>query len=403
MIPAKTYQARRARLAKNAKLPLVVVTGADLVQSSSDETYEFQQDGYFYYLTGIDEPGWILVVNVEKGEEFLIYTNESSYHSDVWEVVKSPQEISVISGINSIFSRRDGWAKLKQEVISKKSIGTIVPNTRFLKSYGMFIHPSKNLLVDRLRRIDRSVNLIDISSIIRSLRTIKDAQEIELIKRSTAITAEAFKSVREHVSGYKSESEIFADLTKSFLTADADFGYRPCIASDSNATKLHYKANNAPIIKNSYILIDAGARIDHYNADVTRVIAISKPSKRWQEYVDEVRAAQTEVLNYLKPGITMRELESYTETVIAKSLKNLKLIDLPLKKNIRKYYPHAVSHHLGIDLHDSCDYELPLAPDSVITIEPGIYCPEEGIGVRIEDDILLTEDGFINLTEMIEK
>lgn len=401
MITSKNYISRRRKLADIAKQPLIVITGADLVQKSSDETYEFAQDGYFYYLTGIEEPGWVLVMDVLKGSEFLISTNESSYHSDVWEPLKRDQDIAKLSGIPDIRTRRDGWAFLNNEVSNYQSIGSIVPRMRFSRPFGMYINPSKTMLVERLKRIHTDANLIDISAKIRELRSVKDDDEVAEIKKAIDITASGFEVINNNIASYKNEAEVFADLAYTFMKAGSDFGYRPVIAYGANATYLHYKNNNAPITRGEYLLVDAGASSNRYSADITRAIEVGTVPQRKKDFLTELYAASEQSLAFLGPGVSMRDHEMHIEQAIGHSLNKLGIINTMLRKDIRTYYPHAISHHLGVDVHDSCDYEAPLQPGAVITVEPGIYVPDEGIGVRYENDVLITETGVEVLSKGI--
>ncbi len=401
MIPAKNYIRRRQRLAEIAQQPLIVITGSDLVQKSSDETYEFEQDGYFYYLTGIDEPGWILVMDVQRGEEFLISTDESSYHNETWEIKNTKLDIQSASGIEDIRDRKDGWAFLRNQAENLQSIGSIVPKMRFSRPFGMYINPAKTMLVERLRRLHKDANLVDISAHIRRLRSIKDEDEIAMIKQAIATTKVGLDHVLEKLDSYQDEAEIFSDLTYDFMRAKATHGYRPVIASGASTAVLHYKLNNQPIQPDSFLLLDVGATSGRYTADLTRTYHIGQPSQRHLDIYHATHEAQAEAFSFLGPGITMRDFEMHIEQFIGKKLNQLGIIDTMLRQDIRAHYPHAISHHLGIDVHDSCDYEQPLQPGAVITVEPGIYTQTEGIGVRLEENVLITNDGIEILSKGI--
>ena len=403
MITSENFRTRRKKLTKLVEQSLIVITGGDLVQKSSDETYEFEQDGYFYYLTGIDAPGWILVVNVEAGSEFLISTDESSYHNEVWEDKDTHEDIARISGIDDIRGKDEGWDSLNGLIKGKKAIASIVPHDRFLVDFGMFINPSKIALVERLRSMHRGIEVVDTTHHIRTLRTIKDDDEIAKIRKAVAITKLGLDAVTSKLSEYKHEFEIVADLTHSFTMQRSRHGYAPVVAHGNNASIIHYRSNNSPIETGKYLLIDVGARAGRYSADVTRTFAVGDVSERHKQIYNTVKEAQAVALEFIRPGVTMRESEMNMEKFLGNKLSELGIIDTVLRKNIRTYYPHALSHHLGIDIHDSCDYDQPFAPGMVVTVEPGIYLPDEGVGVRIEDDILITDTGIEILTKDIEK
>ena len=401
MIDAKNYTQRRKKLAELAENPLIVITGSDLVQKSSDETYDFEQDGYFYYLTGIEEPGWILVINSHKGEEILISTDESSYHNSLWEVKNDNQEIAELSGVKLILNRRDGWEYLRREAQNFQSIGSIVPKMRFSRPFGMYINPAKTMLVERLRRLHKDTNLVDISADIRSLRSVKDPDEIEELRKAIATTKLGFDDFLSRFDTYTNESEIYNDLTHTFMVNGSNHGYKPVIASGSNTAVLHYKNNNQPIVRNDFLLMDVGALSGRYTADITRTYEVGTVSQRHKDIWQATSEAQAESLSFLGPGVSMRDHEMHIEQFIGKKLNQLGIINTMLRQDIRAHYPHAIAHHLGIDVHDSCDYEAPLKPGAVITVEPGIYTQEEGIGVRLEEDILITDNGVEILTKGI--
>ena len=401
MIPAKNYIQRRTNLAKLAQKPLIVISGSELVQKSSDATYEFAQDGHFYYLTGINEPGWVLVMDVKRGEEFLISTDESSYHSDVWEAKTTHDEITKISGISDIRTRRDGWAFLRKEVENYQSIGSIVPHMRYSRPFGMYLNPAKTMLVERLKRLHKDANLIDISASIRTLRSVKEPEEIADIKKAAAITKQGFDHVTSKLGDYTNEAEIQTDLTYIFMSNGSKHGYEPIVASGAAATTLHYTRNNQQIQSGQFLLMDIGAEFEQYSADITRTYAVGDVSQRHKDVYAAVQEAHNESMNFLKAGVTMRDHERHMEQFIGKKLNELGMIDNMLRNSIRAFFPHSMSHHLGIDVHDSCDYEAPLQEGAVITVEPGIYSKEEGIGVRIEDDVLIKKDSVEILTKGI--
>ena len=355
--------------------------------------------GYFYYLTGIEEPGWILVMDVGKGDEFLISTEESSYHSEVWESKYGLDEIRRLSGIKEVKNRRDGWAYLRDEAENYQSIGSIVPRMRFSRPFGMYINPAKTMLVERLRRLHKDANLVDISAHIRTLRSVKDADEIESIRRAIAITKLGLDAVLAKFDSYTNEAEIYTDLSYTFMTNSSSHGYKPIIASGKNSAIIHYKDNNQSIERDAFLLMDIGASDGRYMADITRTYGVGKVSQRHLDIKNAVAAAQAESFSFLGPGVSMRDHEMHIEQFVGKKLNELGIINTMLRQDIRAHFPHAISHHLGVDVHDSCDYEAPLQAGAVITVEPGIYTREEGIGVRLEEDVLITDSGIEILSQ----
>ncbi len=394
MIQAKNYIDRRRRLAAACDTDAIIVTGSDLIQKSSDETYEFVQDGHFYYLTGIDEQGWILVIDRVQGLEYLISTDESSYHSDVWDVRYSHADVTRISGIKEIVLARDGWGRIGREMKNYPSIGTLVPQEEYSDDFGMYINPAKVKLIRDLRALHSEANLMDIGLHLRRLRSVKEPAELKLIRESVDLTAGAFKVITDTLAHYEYESDIHADLAHFAIINQSKLGYEPVVASGSNTSKLHYKVNNKPLETGHVLMIDAGISKHHYTADITRTYQIGKVSKRYQEIWRVVHESQAVFMEHIKPGMTMIDIEAFAEKILGQVLIDLKITNNKLRKTVRTYYPHAFGHHLGIDVHDSCTYDEPLQPGAVITVEPGIYIPEEGIGVRVEDNIVITETGI---------
>ena len=186
------------------------------------------------------------------------------------------------------------------------------------------------------------------------------------------------------------------------MLARYQWRFKPIIAAEINATILHYVDNNCIIPENSLVLLDIGASCNSYCADITRTFPVSgKFTTRQAEIYQEVLGVQQKIIDMIKPGIALMDLNLKTVSLITESLKRLKLIEED--EEYRKYYMHSVSHHLGLDAHDVGSRDSILEPGNVITVEPGIYVPEEKIGIRIEDDILVTETGSKNLSARIPK
>lgn len=174
------------------------------------------------------------------------------------------------------------------------------------------------------------------------------------------------------------------------------YAYEPIVAAGANALTLHYTRNNNPLPKNGLLLIDAAARVGGYCADITRTYAIGTPTAREVAVHAAVEKAHFAIINLIKPGLALSEYQDKSDEIMKEALRSLGLLKKP--EDYRKYFPHAISHGLGIDVHESFGGYTEFMPGMVLTVEPGIYIPEEGIGVRIEDDILVTETGNENLS-----
>jgi len=230
---------------------------------------------------------------------------------------------------------------------------------------------------------------------------VKQPQELDVMQSAINLTIEAMKKVQRSRERYKHEYEIEADITSLFKRKGSDHAFSPIVASGASACTIHHVANSNVVDPNGLLVLDIGAEVSNYAADITRTYAIGEPTKRQRMIFDAVHEVQKFALSELRAGVLIKEYEKKVEQFMGEKLRELGLIKLIEKTQVRKYYPHATSHFLGLDTHDVGEYDRPLAPGMVVTCEPGIYIPEEGIGVRIEDDILITSDGIRNLSEKL--
>ncbi len=235
---------------------------------------------------------------------------------------------------------------------------------------------------------------------------VKQPPELIALQQAIDITIDSLQALTavDTFNTYHSEYEFEADLSREFrFRAATGHAFAPIIAGGARACTLHNVSNAAPLMPNSLVVLDVGAEVAHYAADITRTRVYGQPTHRQQEIFDAVLDVQAYALELLKPGTQLKEYEQAVETYMGATLRKLKLITTAGSPDIRKYFPHATSHFLGLDVHDVGDYSLPLTPGVVLTCEPGIYIPEEGIGVRIEDDILITETGNRVLSQRLPK
>jgi Xaa-Pro aminopeptidase len=190
------------------------------------------------------------------------------------------------------------------------------------------------------------------------------------------------------------EHEVEALLSYEYRRLGASGDAFPAIvATGKNAATVHHTVSHDKILKNQLLLIDTGAEVDNYAADISRTFAIGRPTKRQQAVFDAALRAQRYAISLIRPGLNFRDYEKQVEKFVGQELKQLGLIKNASRKSIRKYFPHATSHYLGLDTHDSGDYYADFEENMVLAVEPGILIPEEGIGVRVEDNVLVTKDG----------
>ncbi len=380
----------------NSDLP-VILTANGMLQKSMDSAFPFKQDGNFWYLTGIDEPNIILVM--DKGKEYLIIPERSTV-VEAFDGVIDIEALQTTSGISEILSEEEGWKRLAPRIKNVKNIATLLAPPVFIEQLGMYTNPARRRLTKNIKQLNTEITLFDLRPHLQRMRMVKQPTELKAITKAVNITVESLKIIHDRFNQnlYGNEFEVELELSKEFVDrGGTGHGFAPIIAAGARACQLHPVNNKAPIGAKDALLMDVGAEYDHYAADLTRTWA-RQPNTRLQAVHKSVIEVQNFAMSLLKPGTLLREYESQTEKFMGQKLMELGLIKTADRSNVRKYYPHATSHYLGIDVHDAGDIERPLVAGTVLAVEPGIYIPEEGIGIRIEDDVVITDKGVKNLS-----
>lgn len=378
----------------------IVLTGNALLQRSTDTAYPFSQDGNFWYLTGIDEPNVILVM--DKGKEYLIVP-ELSEVRQAFDGKQDVHALSAVSGVVEVLSEKEGWKRLGTRLKRASSVAVLSPSAAYIDSLGMFTNPARKRLIRELKKHNQLLTFLDLRAHLQRMRTVKQPEELVAIERAIGITAKGLEKAQRKYrrGGYENEFEIELELTNAFFAqGGSGHSFEPIIAAGDKACVIHAQDNHRPITTGQSLLLDVGATYEHYAADITRSWS-NEPSKRYLAMHAAVREVCDYARDVLKPGVLLHEYEKQIEHFMGEKLRALGLIKNIEHDAVRHYFPHATSHFLGIDVHDVGDYELPLEKGVVLTVEPGIYVPEEGIGIRIEDDVLITEDGNKNLSGML--
>lgn len=381
----------------------IVVPANGLLQRGADSTYAFAQDANFWYLTGIDEPDLILIIDRDK--EFLVVP-ERSASRQAFDGRLSATELSKRSGIKTIYDDKQGWDKLSKRLNKVKHVATVAVPPAYVEHYGFYTNPARAAVINRLKEVKSDLELLDLSPHLARLRMIKQPVEIEAIQRAIDITAAGIKEATKQskLKSYANEYQVEAELTRAFRRrGSSGHGFEPIVASGKRACVLHNVANSGDLLSDELLLIDVGAEVDHYSADITRTIAIGNPSKRQQAVYNAVLEVQEFALSLLKVGVMLKDYEQQIEHFMGEKLRELGLIKTISQEAIREFYPHATSHFLGLNVHDIGDYNRPLEANVVLTVEPGIYIPKEGIGVRLEDDVLITARGPKVLSRKLPK
>ena len=377
----------------------IIITANGLLQRASDETFPFHQDRSFWYLTGIDAPDITLVM--DKGKEYLIVPDRESIR-EAFDGALDLGQFTRISGIADIYNEKEGWKQLEARIKKVQHVATLAASPAYVDAWGMYTNPARAALIKRLKDMNEPVELLDLRQHLGRMRMVKQPVELAAIQQAIDITIDAMKDVicPKSLAKYAFEYEVEADLTRGFRRRGAQgHAFTPIVAGGERTCTLHNISNDAQLASGELLLMDVGAQYSMYAADITRTVVLGQqPSRRQQQIHDAVLAAQQYAYSILKPGIFLRDYEKQMEAFVGEKLRELGLIKSISSETVREYFPHATSHFLGLDTHDAGDYERALEPGVVITVEPGIYVPAEGIGVRIEDDIVITSEGNDVLT-----
>jgi Xaa-Pro aminopeptidase len=376
-----------------SQVDLVVISANAKVQSIGDEAAVFKQDRDFWYLTGLDDPMAILVMT--PSETYLIMPDKSIYQK-IFEGDYSRESISVRSGIGDIYDSANGWQKLSLAIKRSQKMALNVGSAGLEADLGMFASPIYESIRQKITSLHQNIEIIDAKKILAEMRMVKQPIEIVAIRKAIEITGLALRDALrpETLASYSHEYQIESAITHGMRSRGAlGNAYPPIVASGKNATVLHYCDNSAIVNSNDTILLDVGAEYDHYSADISRTIHLGDPSQQQLAVFDAVRAVQAYAIKQLRPKVKLATYEQKVRKYMGKKLLELGLVDSNTPEQVNRFYLHSTSHFLGLNTHDVGDYDMPLRSGMVLTVEPGIYIAHEGIGVRIEDDILITPTG----------
>lgn len=399
----KFFTANRLKLRQSYKdtVPIVVCANG-LLQRGGDSTYAFSQDANFWYLTGIDEPDIVLVMD---DEEYLIVPERSANRA-AFDGAPTSKALTLRSGIQTIYDEIAGWEQLQNKLKKISHIATLSAPPAYVEHYGLYTNPARAALIARLEAFKSDLELNDINPYLTRLRMIKQPAELVAIQSAIDITIKTIEeaTLPGKLQSYTHEYQLEAEFKRGFRSlGTAGHAFEPIVASGIQACTLHNVANSSPLSPDDLVLIDVGAEVEHYAADLTRTISLSAPSPRQQAVHSAVLDVQRFAFDLLKPGVLLKEYEQQVENYMGEKLCDLGVIKTITHDNVRAYFPHATSHFLGLNVHDVGDYDKPLEPGIVLTVEPGIYIPSEGIGIRIEDDTLITTKGHKILSQKLPR
>ena len=395
------FENNRKKLIESMKEnSLLILFAGSAPYRSADQVYKFTPNRNFYYLTGIDEPNVIVtILKTDKEDIETVYVEREDELMAKWVGrAISKDEASEISGIKST-KYLDEFDSTISSYIDKRGISKIYLD---LERQSINIPSTKAQdMANTLRVKYPHLKIKNIFHNIAKLRMVKNDREVELIQKAIGITKEGILAMAQNITpGMKEyEVEAYFDFKIKSLGASAH-AFSTICAAGKNATVLHYEDNNQEAKDGDLILFDLGAEYDYYCSDISRTIPINgKFTDRQKQIYQIVLNAMKEVEKNTKPGLTLADLNNIAKKALAKGCMEIGLIEK--EEEIGKYYFHSVGHSLGLDTHDVWILDSKLEEGAVITNEPGLYIEEEGIGIRLEDDLLVTKDGCINLSKDI--
>ncbi|HSW36827.1 MAG TPA: Xaa-Pro aminopeptidase [Candidatus Saccharimonadales bacterium] len=381
----------------------IVITANGLLQRGGDSAYAFKQDANFWYLTGIDEPDILLVMDKDK-EYLIVPSREDSRQA--FDGTLDPEMLKRRSGISLIMNDKEGWKQLASRLKRVKHVATVKAPPSYIERHGMYTNPARAALIQKLKAENDNLELLDLTGHFSRLRMVKQPLELSAIQAAINATIAAIKKTLkpDKLAKYHYEYQLEADLTRHFRNAGArGHAFEPIVAGGSRACTLHNLANDQALSADELVIVDVGAEIDHYAADISRTVALSAPTRRQELVYEAVAEVQEFAVSLLKPGVVLKDYEEAVEHFMGEKLRELGLIKSIDHAEVRKFYPHSTSHFLGLNVHDVGDYGRPLEPGVVLTVEPGIYIPDESIGVRIEDDVVITPTGMTILSDNLPR
>jgi len=361
---------------------------------------KFRQDKNFLYLTGLNHPELIYVAG-KYGSRFndMLFIERSDPERIVWEGEKlDAKEATRISGIKQVRYLDEFYPTLSGMCPLIKVIHANLGFAGLNQPPTLAMH-----MLQPIRDRQPQIQIKQLNDLITPLRKIKDNWEVKQLQKAIDITGQGIEDIVTSATAgmmeYELEATLFYRMQVNGLQA---WGFAPIIAAGINAATLHYEKNNCQIGENELVLMDVGADCNGYSADVTRCFPIGKRfTARQKQIYSLVLDVQKKVIAAVKPGVKLSELNDITKKGLAQGLIALNLIDS--EDQVGRYYMHSVSHFLGLDTHDLGGREAVLEEGNVITVEPGLYLPEENLGVRIEDDVLVTKTGHKVLSAKIPK
>ena len=423
-IDQKEYKLRRQKLFKHMdENSLLILSGATEKVRNNDVHYEFRQDSNFWYLTGLEEPDAIMIMLKKDSTKYILFLQQKKIEEEVWNGYKIGTEKAKKYFLADESFENNQLDKLSELILSCEKIYYNLGSSKKIDE--MIFEGIENLRKTKSRTGIPNPLIMDPTILIDSMRLIKSKNEISMIKTAIDITSNGFTEAIKCTAYGKYEFEIQEMLEKEFRLSGAKRnGYPSIVASGKNSCILHYISNNEKLKKDSLLLIDAGSEWDYYSADVTRTWPVNgKFSSEEKDIYQIVLEANINAIEECKIGNSINDPQKKALNTMIEGLRHLNILSESVEEIIEKklyipFYMHSTSHWLGLDVHDAGKYKdrddnfTQFEEGMVLTIEPGLYFGDmaqnitekyKNIGIRIEDDILVTESGPKNMTKKIPK
>lgn len=404
----------RKRLAAELNAGSVAVFNSnDIMPTNADGTMRFRQNNDLFYLTGVDQEETILMLfpdHPEKKFREVLFLRETSELIATWEGHKlAKDEARALSGIETVLWTTD-FQRLFNTALTMGGAEFIYLNTNEHYRAEVAVETRDSRFIQWCKEKYPLHKYERVAPIMSKLRAVKSKEELNQIQIACDITNAAFRRVLKFVKPGVKEYEIEAEFIHEFLRSGSrGFAYEPIIASGANSCVLHYVENNKSCQAGDVLLLDVGAEYGNYNADMTRTIPVSgKFSQRQKDVYEAVLRIKRAAIKMLKPGVLYYEYHKEVQKITEAELIKLKLIDKtdlknqnPAKPLFMNYFMHGTGHHLGLDVHDTGNMYSKMQVGMVWTVEPGIYIKKEGLGIRLENNVVIERNGVRDLMKDI--
>lgn len=394
---------RKKFMAQMKSKSIAVFNSNDVYPIGADSTMPFEQHRDIFYLTGADQEETMLLLfpdALDPKHREILFVRETNAHIAVWEGEKLTKERATeVSGIETVYWLTD-FDKVFFDLMTETD--TVYFNTNEHYRQAVETETREDRFIKKCKADYPAHQWAKSNPILQNIRGVKEPEEIALLQNACTITEKGFRRLLSFVKPGVWEYEIEAELLHEFIrNRSKGFAYTPIIASGNNANVLHYVENNQQCTDGDMLLMDVAAEYANYSSDLTRTIPVNgRFTKRQKEVYNAVLRVKNEATNMLVPGTFWAEFHKEVGLIMTSELLGLGLLDKADVQNedknwpaYKKYFMHGTSHHIGLNTHDYGELKAPMKANMVFTVEPGIYIPEENMGIRLEDDVVIQEKG----------